>query len=76
VGRRRPGTAAAAARRKMVGKHGAGQQATWGGALGSRVPRGVAGRWRAQAGRRAHGGGGNGGGGARGGAWRGSKGLK
>jgi hypothetical protein len=74
AGRRRSGTAAAVARGKAVRMHGAGQQATWGGALGSRGPRGVAGRRRAQAGRRAPGGGGNGGGGARGGARRGVKG--
>jgi hypothetical protein len=39
-----------------------GQQANWGGVLGSRGAREVAGRRRARAGARAQGGGGNGGG--------------
>jgi hypothetical protein len=56
---------------KAVRMRGARQQATWGGALGSRGSRGVTGQRRAQAGRRAYGSGVNGGGGAWAGVRRG-----
>jgi hypothetical protein len=60
---------AAAARGKRRGRCCAGQHTTLRDALGSKEARGVAGRRRARAGMRAHGGGGNGG-------WRGRDGAR
>jgi hypothetical protein len=60
---------AAAARGKQRGRRCARQHTTLRDALGSRESRGVAGRRRARAGMRAHGGGGDGG-------WRGGDGAR